>query len=93
MACALQFRGRGELAVTFAFEEIQVPVIAAREDIADAVAVEVHELWREADTSAKRHADDLATRLEPLELVKLGVILGADVWIKPELALAELSHE
>src|SRR5262249_1163820 len=92
-AVALEFHRRRELSFAFALEEIQLPVVASREDIADAVAVQVHELWREADASAKRHADDLTVHLEPLELIQLGVVPGADVGIKPKPPFAELADE
>src|SRR5262249_44317560 len=92
-ALASQLHRRGECALAFALEEIQLARETARKDVADAVAVQVHKLWRETDTSARRQGNDLATRLEPFELVKLGLVLGADVGVKPKSALVELSHE
>src|SRR5262249_38272390 len=82
-----------ELAFAFAFEEIQLAREAAAEDVADAVAIEIHKLWREADASARRQADNLAACLKPLELIEFGLVPRADVGVNPKLALAELSYK
>src|SRR5207253_7718106 len=80
-------------ALPISLEEVQIAREAAGEDVADAVAVEVHKLWREADASARRQAHHLAACLTPFEAVELGRAAAADVGIKAQLALAELAHE
>src|SRR5262249_8766197 len=65
----------------------------AGDDVGVAVAVQVHQLGTEADTSARRHA---AVGLALLELHpggQLGGGVGALVAVDPQYAVAELADE
>src|SRR5262249_41409938 len=79
LAVALQFHRTRELAFAPAFEEVKLARPAAGQDVADAVAVQVHKLWSEADASARGHGTGRAAGFKPVELVKPGLALGADV--------------
>jgi hypothetical protein len=58
-----------------------------------AVAVEVHQLWTEADASAGRHATIGGAVLE-LDAGSIpGMGVGADVAVDPQDAVAELADE
>src|SRR5262249_24683447 len=62
-------------------------------DVGDAVAVEVHKLWREADASGSGNRAELAAGLEPLELLEARCRFATDVGVDAELAFAELADE
>src|SRR5262245_20466247 len=78
------------LALALAAEEIELARPAAGQDIGSAIAVEVHELWSEADASARRDLGLRATSLEPLKLLEAEVALLARSGINAEFAFSEL---
>src|SRR5262249_48620328 len=81
------------LALALAAEQVQFARPGAGNHVADAVAVEVHELWSEADASARGHPAGGRPILEPGEGVEARVRFGAGVAVDAELALPELADE
>src|SRR5262249_31387015 len=84
---------RGVLALAESLEEVQLAWPGAGEDVTDAVAVEVHKLWSEADASAAGDFAGVVAGLEPLEFLELRLPGGARVAVDAELARAELAGE
>src|SRR5262249_20858418 len=76
-----------------AFEEIQIPRPRTGEDVGDAVAVEVHQLWSEADASARRHFAAILAVEEPGELVEFGLGVGDHVAVDAQPRVAKLADE
>src|SRR5262249_7322909 len=78
----------GEGAITLASKEVEVAGPAAGEDVEVSVAVEVHQLWSEADASAR---GNLA--VEPRKVGKHRLRVRPGVAIDAKLAVPELAHE
>src|SRR5262245_22213801 len=86
------FRGR-EFAAGAAAEEEQLTGPGAGKDIFVSVAVEVHQLWTEPDTSASGDAAVVGPVFEFDTSGEADLFGGAFVAIDPEDAVAELADE
>src|SRR5262249_31936747 len=75
----LQYLSGGEGAVGLAAEEVDFARPRAGDDVRATVAVQVHQLWSEADASADRDRRNRATRLEPHVRLELRLSARAGV--------------
>src|SRR5205814_2553689 len=84
----LELDGAIELAFALALEEEELAGPRAGNEIELSVAVEIHQLWSEADASARRH---FAVEFDALR--ELGRVLRPVIAIDPQDAVAELADE
>src|SRR5439155_7177061 len=78
-----------DVELTFAqtAEEIELPrIVGAGDQVEDAVAVEIHELWTGADASVNRHFGINAAGLEVDRLGIAWLLVGAFVAVEAEQA-------
>src|SRR5262249_29773668 len=90
---ALERHAGRELAVGLPAEEVDLARPGAGKDVGPPVAVQVHQLWSEADASADRDAGDLAAGLEPGVRVEARLLAGAGVAVDAQPAVVVLAHE
>src|SRR5262249_27972105 len=92
-ALVLELLPRREAAVGFAAEEVDFARPRSGEDVAAPVAVEVHQLWSEADASAHGDAGDGAAGLEPGVGIEFRRMPRAGVAVDAQAALVVLADE
>src|SRR5262249_17835845 len=89
----LEFFASGKAAIGQPTEEVDFAGPGAGEDVHAAIAVEVHQLWSEADASAHGHPTDLAARLEPGVAGERRLIASAGVLVDAQPAFVVLTDQ
>src|SRR5262249_46476311 len=89
----LQLFAGGEGPVRLAAEEVDLARPGAGEYVGSAVAVQVHQLWSEADASPLGDRRDPAAGLEPGARLELRLGPGAGVAVDAQPALVELADQ
>src|SRR5262249_683534 len=84
---------RGEGPVLLPPEPVNLARPGAGNQVSQAVAFEVHQLWSEADASANRDSAGLAAGREPSEVLESGRAGAARAGIDAQSAVVELANE